>query len=131
MLIRKILIVGACDSRLVFPFAPQDVSVIGKEEELSWLKEASDKDFANMMFEVKAAVVIYNAEGAVIFKRLVQRGISCILILPSYYLERGKIKNSLLQSLHAEGARGIFSEGFIEKPLEVQEFHRQIKDLVN
>jgi hypothetical protein len=127
MLIRKILIVGACDSRLVFPFAPEDVSVIGKEEEVEWLRSAPGVDFVQKMEGVRAAVVFFDSAGEQIFKRLVNRGIPSVLIL----IEKPRnVKASFVRQLVEQGARGIFFNNFAENPLAIQEFYRQVKKFI-
>jgi len=127
MLIRKILIVGACDSRLVFPFAPEDVSVIGKEEEVEWLRSAPGVDFVQKMEGVRVAVVFFDSAGGQIFKRLVNRGIPSVIIL----IEKPRNVNaSFIRRLIEQGAKGIFFNNLVENPLAIQEFYRQVKKFV-
>lgn len=131
MLIRKILIIGACDTQMIFSkFTPEDISVIGKKEDLDWLQRAPDVDFAEQMRAVKAAVVLYDDAGKNIFRRLVRRAVPTILILPFASKGKNRVKSSFVQKLIEEGARGIFLSESVENPLAVQELYRQVENLI-
>lgn len=131
MLIRKILIIGACNAQMVFSkFTPEDISVIGKEEDLDWLRRAPGVDFAKQMSEVKAAVVLYDDAGKQIFERLIRRAVPTILILPFASRGKNRVKFSFIQKLIEEGAKGIFLSESVDNPLAVQELYRQVENLV-
>lgn len=127
MLIRKVLVIGVCNAQLVFSdFTPEDISVIGRKEELEWLLDARSNDFIIKVREVKAAIVIYDSIGKVIFERLANQNILCILILP---IAKKDVRLSFIRKLFAQGAKGVFLDDFVNKPLEVQELYRQVKNL--
>ena len=132
MLIRKILIIGARDAGLILsPFGPEEISVIGKEEDIEQLRKFEDMEFAYKICEVKAAAVVYNWAGEEIFKRIIRRGIPVIIILSvkSRGVDRDNLKNSYIKNLMEMGAKGVFFKDFTENPLAIEEFYRQIKKL--
>lgn len=134
VLIKKILIIGACDAELILSrFRPEEISVIGKQEDIKWFWSSLDIDFAQRIKEVKVAVVVHGSdwESERIFKRLVRRGIPAILILQikSKGADRCNLKNSYIKNLMEMGAKGVFYKDFVENPLAIEEFYRQVKKL--
>ncbi len=132
MLIRKILIIGACDAELVLSrFRPEEISVIGKDEDITWLWNSDIADFVQKMDGVKAAILVYNQEETRkrIFKRFALRGIPVVLIIANKKNVSTNVKIALMKKLIGEGARGVFYEDFSLNPLMVEEFYRQVNKL--
>ena len=133
MLIRKVLIIGACEAELVLSrFRPEEISVIVEEKDITWLWNSAIIDFVQKIGGVKAVILIYDQGEAckMIFKRFALRGIPVILIINKGMNAATIAKVALARKLTEEGAKGVFYEDFVDNPNMIEEFYRQVQKLV-